>query len=276
VDGWRRRVLVGVLPPLVLLVALVAVWQGYVDTQHVSARVLPSPGRIAHEGWRHRDAIWRHTRATLKETAIGFAVSVVVATVLAVAMDFSALVRRSLYPLLVGSQSLPLVVLAPLMVIWFGFGLEPKVILVVLVTFFPITVGWVDGFASTDADVEDLLRSMGARRRDTFRHARFPSALPAFFSGLRIGITYSVVGAIFAEYAGARSGLGIYMLQQKNAFRVDLVMAAVVVTAAISVALFALVSVLQRVAIPWHSAARRAGPPGRAPTHPTAHPPLMR
>src|SRR5205823_4153916 len=128
-----------------------------------------------------------------------------------------------------------------------GFGLEPKVILVVMVTFFPVTVGWVDGFASTDRDVEDLLRSMGARRWATFRHARFPSALPAFFSGLRIAITYSVVGAIFAEYAGARWGLGIYMLQQKNAFRVDLVMAAVVVTAVISVALFALVSVLQRL-----------------------------
>jgi ABC-type nitrate/sulfonate/bicarbonate transport system permease component len=251
------RALARTAPPLLVVAALVALWQVYVQTQHVRPTVLPSPSRVLREGWRDRDAIWTHTRATLQETFLGFGTSLLIATALAVAMDFSRIVRRSVYPLLVGSQTLPIVVLAPLMVVWFGFGLRPKIILVVLVTFFPVTVGWVDGFASTDADTADLVRSMGAGRWQLFRYVRFPSALPSFFSGLRIGITYAVVGAVFAEYAGAFHGLGIYMQLQKNSARVDLVLAAVIVTAVISVALFGLVSVVQRVAIPWHRRARR-------------------
>jgi ABC-type nitrate/sulfonate/bicarbonate transport system permease component len=219
--------------------------------------VLPSPSRVVREGWRFRDIIWGHTKVTVKETAVGFSLSVLIATAFAVAMDFSQAVRRSLYPLLVGSQTLPIVVLAPLMITWFGFGLKPKIILVVLITFFPVTVGWVDGFRSTEGDAMNLLRSMGANSWKVFRYVRFPSALPSFFSGLRIAITYSVVGAIFAEYAGAKDGLGIYMQLQKNAFRTDLVLAAVVVSALISVALFGLVSVIQRLVIPWFAASRR-------------------
>jgi ABC-type nitrate/sulfonate/bicarbonate transport system permease component len=257
---WTRRVAVGigrVLPPLLLLAALVATWQIYVDTQHVRVTRLPSPGRVVSSGWEQRDIIWRHTKVTVKETASGFSMSVLFATVIAIAMDFSQTVRRSLYPLLVGSQTLPIVVLAPLMITWFGFGLKPKIILVVLVTFFPVTVGWVDGFRAAEGDAMNLLRSMGAGRWKVFRYVRFPSALPSFFSGLRIAITYSVVGAIFAEYAGAIDGLGIYMQLQKNAFRTDLVLAAVVVSAVISIALFMLVSVIQHFAIPWYGASRR-------------------
>ena len=120
-----------------------------------------------------------------------------------------------------------------------------------------MTVGWVDGFRSSEGDAMNLLRSMGASRWKVFRYVRFPTALPSFFSGLRIAITYAVVGAIFAEYAGAKKGLGIYMQLSKNSFRIDLVIAAVVVTALISVALFGLVSLIQRLSIPWYAASRR-------------------
>jgi ABC-type nitrate/sulfonate/bicarbonate transport system permease component len=255
-----KGLLVGVgrlLPPVLLLAALVALWQVYVDTQDVRPTTLPSPSRVVREGWRYHDIIWGHTKVTMKETAIGFSISVAIATTLAVAMDFSHTVRRSLYPLLVGSQTLPIIVLAPLMITWFGFGLKPKIILVVLITFFPVTVGWVDGFRSTEGDAMNLLRSMGAGRWKVFRYVRFPSALPQFFSGLRIAVTYSVVGAIFAEYVGAIDGLGIYMQLQRNSRRVDLVLAAVIVTSVISIALFLLVSVIQRFAIPWYGASRR-------------------
>jgi ABC-type nitrate/sulfonate/bicarbonate transport system permease component len=252
------------LPPLLLIAALVAIWQIYCEVNDVRPTTLPTPSRVVSQGWKFHDIIWGHTKTTLKETVIGFAISVLVATAFAVAMDFSQVVRRSLYPLLVGSQTIPIIVLAPLMITWFGFGLKPKIILVVLITFFPVTVGWVDGFRSTEADAMSLLGSMGAKRWKVFRYVRFPSALPSFFSGLRIAITYSVVGAIFAEYAGASSGLGIYMQLQHNAFRTDLVLAAVVVSALLSVALFMLVSVIQRFAIPWHGASRRQNAPTEA------------
>jgi ABC-type nitrate/sulfonate/bicarbonate transport system permease component len=251
---WRAVKLLA--PPLALVAVLVAFWQWYVVANDVRPSTLPSPGRVVREGWRFRGDLWDNTLTTLAETSIGFSLSVVIGVVFAVAIDFSRTVRRALYPLLVASQTLPIIAIAPLMIIWFGFGLMPKVIVVILVTFFPITVALSDGFRSTDAEAMDLLGSMGANRWDVFRYVRLPSALPAFFSGLRIAITYAVVGAVVAEYVGAKKGLGIYMQLQKNSFRTDLVLAAVLVTALLSVSLFLLVAAVQRLAIPWYAASR--------------------
>ena len=245
------------LPPLLLVGTLVAVWQWYVVANDVRPTTLPSPGRVVRQGWQFRSLIWENTVPTLKETFVGFTVSVVIASVFAVVIDFSRPVRRALYPVLVASQTLPIIAIAPLMIIWFGFGLLPKIIVVVLVTFFPITIGLIDGFRSTEAEAMNLLGSMGANRYQIFRYVRLPSAMPLFFSGLRIGITYAVVGAVFAEYVGAKKGLGIFMLLQKNSFRTDLVLAAVFVTALVSVTLFTFVSVIQRLAIPWYAASRK-------------------
>ncbi len=245
------------LAPSILFVAvLIAFWQWYVDANDIRPSTLPSPGRVLSEGWRFRDQLWDNAKPTLKETFFGFSLSVLIGSLFAVAIDFSSIVRRALYPVLVGSQTLPIIAIAPLMIIWFGFGLTPKIIVVVLVTFFPITVALSDGFKSAESEAMDLLGSMGASRWQVFRYVRLPSALPLFFSGLRISITYAVVGAVFAEYVGAKKGLGIFMLLQKNSFRTDLVLAAVVVTALVSVSLFMMVSVLQRLFIPWYSAAR--------------------
>jgi ABC-type nitrate/sulfonate/bicarbonate transport system permease component len=178
---------------------------------------------------------------------------------LALAIDFSLFMRRALMPVLIGSQTLPIIAIAPLMIIWFGFGLMPKVLVIALVTFFPITIALIEGFASTERETTNLLRSMGAGRWKQFRYARLPSALPFFFAGLRIAITYAVVGAIFSEYVGAKQGLGIYMNLQKNSFRTDLVLAAVLVTAFVSIGLFLLTYVIERLAIPWYAKARRQG-----------------
>jgi ABC-type nitrate/sulfonate/bicarbonate transport system permease component len=238
--------------------ALVGIWELYVGLSDIRPTVLPPPTRVFREGWEFRGLLWENTKPTLQETAIGFSVSAAVATLFAVLIDFSLTVRRVLYPVLVATQTIPLVVLAPLMIIWFGFGLTPKIILVALITFFPITVGWVDGFASAEREATDLLRSMGANRWQIFLKVRLPGALPRFFSGLRIAIVYSVIGAVFAEYAGARNGLGIFILQQQNAFRTDLVLAAVLVVSAISVILFVLTYVAERLLIPWYFATRRA------------------
>ncbi len=254
----RRRLAANVIPALIAAGLLFGAWWLYVDLSGIRPAVLPSPDRVFREGWEFRDLLWKNTKPTLQETAIGFSVSLAVSTTFAVLIDFSMLVRRALYPVLVATQTVPLIVLAPLMIIWFGFGLTPKIILVALITFFPITVGWVDGFASSEREASNLLQSMGASRWQIFRKVRLPSALPSFFSGLRIAIVYSVIGAIFAEYAGARNGLGIFILQQQSAFRVDLVIAAVFVIIAVSVFLFTLTYLVQRLTIPWYFATRRA------------------
>jgi len=247
-----RRVLSAATPPLVVVALGLAAWQWFVTANDVRPQVLPSPLRVVAQGWAFREQIWANTVPTLQVTAVGFAVSLVVGWVLAVAIDFSPWLRRALTPLLVASQTLPIIAIAPLLIIWFGFGLLPKVVVIALVTFFPIVVGLVEGFARTDRQATNLLRSMGASRWDQFRYVRLPGALPSFFTALRIGITYAVTGAIFAEYVGATAGLGIFMNLQKNSFRTDLVLAAVVVTALVSVALFALTHLVERLVIAWH------------------------
>ena len=246
------------LPALLLAAVILVAWESYVRAAEVRPQVLPAPSRVLTEGWAFRDLIWSHVVPTLGETAIGFSLAILVGTAAAVGIDFSLTVRRALYPVLVASQAIPVVAVAPLLVLWFGFGIVPKALVVALVTFFPITVGWVDGFAATERAASNLLRSMGASRWQVFRLVRVPGALPSFFSGLRIAITYAVVGAIFAEYVGAKRGLGIFMQLQQNAFRTDLVMAAVAVTAVISVALFLATYAVERASIPWHAAARAA------------------
>ncbi|WP_300009174.1 ABC transporter permease [Pseudonocardia sp.] len=236
---------------MLLVVAGLLAWQVGVDASGVRPQVLPSPLRVLEQGWAYREAIWSNTVPTLQATAVGFTVSLALAWAIAVAVDFSPWLRRALTPLLVASQTLPIIAIAPLLIIWFGFGLAPKVVVIALVTFFPIAVGLIEGFGSTPREATDLLRSMGASRLAQFRYVRLPGAMPSFFTALRIGITYAVTGAIFAEYVGATAGLGIFMSVQKNSFRTDLVLAAVIVTALVSVALFGLTYLVQRAVAPW-------------------------
>jgi ABC-type nitrate/sulfonate/bicarbonate transport system permease component len=254
----RTRAL-AVLPPLAIVALLLAIWQLYSNLSDIGNDVLPPPTRVLSVTWENRADLWANTLPTLRATLLGFALSLAVGLVLAVLVDASAALRRALMPLLVVSQTLPIVAIAPLMVLWFGFDLTPKVLLVALVTFFPITVALAEGFAASEPETEALLRSMGAGRVRVFRSVRFPTSLPFFFAGLRIAITYAVVAAIFAEYAGATEGLGIYMQNAKNSFRTDLVLAAVLVSALLTLSLFALTYALERIAIPWYRLSRQSG-----------------
>lgn len=246
-----RRLSQAVLPPVGAFLALILVWQAVASAGLMPADVLPSPARIATAGSAEGEALLRNAVPTLVATVVGFALSVSVAFLVATLLDFSAPLRRAVLPLLVVSQTLPMIALAPLVVLWFGFGLLPKVLLVAFVTFFPMVVGLLRGFGSADPDAEHLLRSMGAGRATVFRMIRLPAAGPSFFSALRISITYAVVGAIFAEYAGAVAGLGVYMQSAKNVFRTDLVLAAVVVSSLVTLLLYAVVTLVERAALPW-------------------------
>jgi len=244
-------------PGLLFPLGLLVFWQLYCSWASVDPTVLPTPTRIVSSLFDQRQIAWENTWQTLKETGIGFVVSVVVALAIAIAMDQMAWLRRALYPTLIASQTIPVVAIAPLMIIWFGFGLLPKVLLIVLVTFFPIVVALLDGFAATEREAMDLLQTMGASRLQSFRLVRFPGALPHMFTGLRISATYAVLAAIFAEYVGAYQGLGIWMSESKSAFRTDLVFGAIGICALVSVTLFMLIAVLARVVMPWYYAARR-------------------
>jgi ABC-type nitrate/sulfonate/bicarbonate transport system permease component len=229
----------------------------YAQTAGAGSFVLPAPTRILSALWDQRDAAVHHTLVTLGETVVGFGSSLVLALAAAVLMDLVPALRRALYPLLVGSQAVPILVVAPILVLWFGFGLLPKAIVIVLLTFFPMVVGLLDGFAGVEPEAADLLRTYGATERQALTKLRFPAALPSFFTGLRIATTYAVLGAVYAEYVGAFDGLGIWILTSQKSFRIDLVFGAVLIVLVISVILFALVGRLERAIVPWAVEARR-------------------
>jgi len=251
----KLRWVAGYGPAFVLAVALLAFWELYVRSGQVNPAVLPSPTAIIQALIDNWDVISVHTLQTLLETVLGMAAATLLGLLLAVLLDISSWTRRAIYPLLVTSQTIPMIALAPLLLIWFGFDLGPKVIVVTLYCFFPIAVACADGLASADPELMKLLRSMRASRWQALWLVRLPGAMPAFFSGLRIAATYSVTGAIFGEYVGAYQGLGIYMQTSANSHAIILVFAAILVTAVLSLLLFGLVSLIERIALPWYHAA---------------------
>jgi ABC-type nitrate/sulfonate/bicarbonate transport system permease component len=245
------------LPSLAVLGLLVVAWEAAARLLTIDPVVLPAPSRILSALWDARGAATGHALTTLAETLAGFSISVVFAIGTALLMDSIGWVRRAIYPLLVASQTVPIVAVAPLLIIWFGLGLTPKIVVVVLVTFFPVTVALLDGLAGTSRDATLLLQAMGASRRQVLLKLRLPGALPSLFTGLRIAVTYAVIGAIFGEQVGAVNGLGIWIILSKNLFRTDLVFGAILVTASLTLALWLLVGLVERLTIPWYRESRR-------------------
>lgn len=253
-----RRLTRDVLPPTILIALCIMAWWAYARIARLSAFILPTPVDVINALYRTREALISAVGITLLETAIGLVIALLLAIVIAAAMDTSPILRRALYPLLIASQTVQILAIAPLLIIWFKFGLTPKVIIVVLVCFFPMSVSTFDGLTSADPDYIALLRSMGASRSQIWRIVRLPAALPAFFSGLRVAVTYSIVGATIAEWVGGEGGLGLYMLRSKNALATDQVFAGMLITTLLSIALFVLVSLIERAALPWYYSAQRA------------------
>jgi NitT/TauT family transport system permease protein len=246
------RRLAGYGPALVLVVALLALWELYVRKSNVSVQVLPSPIAIIQALINNWSIIYDNTLQTLLETVLGLTIAAFLGVLLAITLDISSWMRRAVYPLLITSQTIPIIALAPLLLIWIGYDIRPKLIVVTLYCFFPIAVATVDGLASAEPELIKLLHSMRATRWQTLRLVRLPGAMPAFFSGLRIAAAYSVIGAIFGEYVGAEKGLGIYMQKAANSFATINVFAAILVTTILSLLLFGLVSLIERIALPWY------------------------
>lgn len=251
--GWLQEI----APPVLLISGLVVLWHLLATQTGLSAFILPSPAQVVEAGWETRDLLGAAIGTTMLETAIGLGISLVLGIMLAAAIDLSTFLRRALYPILVASQTVQILAIAPLLIIWFGFGLLPKILIVVLVSFFPLAVSTADGLASTDPDLIALLRSMGATRGQIWRMVRLPAAMPSFFSGLRVAVTYSVVGATIGEWVGGSAGLGLYLLRSKNALQTDQVFVAMLITTLLSIGLFALVWLIERAALPWYYSAAR-------------------
>lgn len=254
---WTGRAGREYLPAVVLLVALVLFWEGWVAAFDTKPYVLPAPSRIWDAFWDTKGLLPPHIRTTMTEAVAGLAFGAGVGVVMAVLIASVPLVRRVLYPLLIVSQTIPMVVLAPLLIIWFGFGLTPKIVVVALIGFFPIVVATADALMRADPEMVGLVRSMGANRLQVLRHVLIPAATPAFFSGLQIAAAYAVTGAVIGEWVGASSGLGLFITRSQTSFRVDQVFVAVIIVALTSLALFAAVHLAGRAASPWMYAHQR-------------------
>jgi ABC-type nitrate/sulfonate/bicarbonate transport system permease component len=258
-NAAARRLLRIAWPPALVFAVIVLAWDLVANAVHASLS-LPGPWYVLTNTWRDRVDLTAAMWVTTEEALLGISVAIVCGVALAIAVDWSRAVRRSIYPLMVLSQTIPLIALAPLVVIWFGFGPAPKVALVALFTFFAVAVGTIQGLASADGDTMSLLRTMGASRAQILWRVRLPSALPQFFTGLKVGVTFSYVAAIFAEYVGSTQGLGYYMNAANAYFNTDLVFGAVIVSALLTLTLFGIVSALERAVIRWrppaHASAR--------------------
>jgi ABC-type nitrate/sulfonate/bicarbonate transport system permease component len=252
---WRsvRRVVL----PAVLIAVLIGAWQiaastgAIADTLNLEPTLVPSPAEVGNALWQNRSVLWENSWVTLREILLGIAAGVLAGIALAVAMRFSDLLRDAVFPLTVALQAVPVVVLAPILVIWFNYGIWPKVIIVAIACFFPIVVSTLDGLRSVDPEAAKMMRTLDASRWAIFRRVEAPTALPSFFSGAKIAVAIAPVVALFAELAGANSGLMLLITQANNSFREALVFAAVTVLAVIGVLLVGLTALAQRLIVHW-------------------------
>jgi putative hydroxymethylpyrimidine transport system permease protein len=251
-DGWRAAV---------LLAALLGVWELYVDSGGANSVILPAPHAIATSLYDDRGLLWSNFLVTAEEILLGLAVAAIGALLIASAMHFFITVRRASLPLLIASQTIPVPMLAPVLILWLGFGLLPKVIVVALVSFFSIVVTTLAAFASVDPDLIKLMRTFDASRWRTFRHVELPAALPGVFTGAKIAVVVAVIGAVFAEWSGANAGLGYLFEESIPQLLTARAFATVVILSVFAIALFALLTLAERLTLPW--AHRPIGEPTR-------------
>jgi putative hydroxymethylpyrimidine transport system permease protein len=235
-----------------VLIGIVVIWQIATSVFAIPEFILPAPSQILSTlvvDWE--EPLASATFVTLQEVIIGFIVALITALVIATALHMSATARRAVYPLLIGSQTIPIVVIGPILAIIFGYTILPKVILVTLICFFPIVVTTIDGLASVDPQLTRMMRTLYGTRWSIFRRIEFPAALPAMFSGIRVAATYAAIGAVFGEYAGSTDGLGYVMILATPMLQTSLVFAAIVLLSLISICLFLLVTLAERILVPW-------------------------
>lgn len=239
------------------VIVLIVLWQAVCSLGIVDSFMLPSPVSVISALISELPVLAQHSIVTLAEAFIGLLCGITLGFVIAVLMDRFEPLYRAFYPLIVITQTVPTVAIAPLLVLWFGYEMMPKIILITVTTFFPIAVGLLEGFRSSDKDSVNLLRAMGAGENHIFRHIKLPGALPQFFSGLRISASYAVVGAVISEWLGGFSGLGVYMTRVKKAYSFDKMFAVIILISVISLLLMKLVDLIHKKATPWERSQKK-------------------
>ena len=240
-----------VVAGLLLAWELAARWDVLADLLSIEPFLVPAPTDVAESLWEDRSLLADDAWVTLREVVLGFLLALVAGVGLAILIHLSETSRRALYPLMVASQTIPIVVLAPVLVVWFGFGIVPKLLIIALICFFPITVNAYDGLRSVDPELLKMMRTLGANRLQSLRRAELPWALPFIFSGAKIAIAVAVIGAVFGEWAGSDSGLGHLILVSSGELSTSLTFAAIAVLSGIAICLFGLLALLERRVFTW-------------------------
>lgn len=239
------------LIPLLFILVLLAVWEGAVRIFQIPLYVLPSPVQVVKTLFAESGTLAGHAAVTVMEAAAGIAISFLLAVFLGIFMDCFPLLRQGIYPILVVTQTVPMIVLAPILIIYLGFGIAPKILTVVLMCFFPIAVSFSDGLAQVDEEYVHLVRSYGAGPLNLYRLVKIPAAVPPLLSGLKVAATYSISGAVVGEWIGAQKGLGYYLLRVKNGYMLDKVFACVLIIIFLSLCMNGVIRLCQYRAMPY-------------------------
>jgi len=237
--------------PFIPIAVLLLIWQLLSGSGIVPPYMLPSPLRVMKVFIEDFPLLMKHLSFTLFEAMAGLFIAVLTAFVLAVIMDVNRFFKQSITPILLFTQTMPVIAIAPLLILWMGYGLAPKITLVFLTCFFPVTIGLLGAFASADNDALRLLQSMGAKKWQLYRYIKIPQAMPAFFSGLKIAASYSIIGAVVAEWLGGDAGLGVYMIRVRRSYSFDKMFAAIILVSVLSLILIKVVTLIERKSMPW-------------------------
>lgn len=237
--------------PVIFILALLVVWEAAVRILQIPLYVLPSPVQVIKTLAAEAGTLWGHALITTMEALAGIAIALVLALVLGVAMDRFPIVRQGLYPILVVTQTVPMIVLAPILIIYMGFGVAPKILTVVLMCFFPVAVSFSDGLSQVDEEYVHLVRSYGTGKWGAYRLVKIPAAIPSLLSGLKVAATYSISGAVVGEWIGSQKGLGYYLLRVKNGYMLDKVFACVLVIIFLSLCMNGIIRLYSYLALPY-------------------------
>ncbi|GAB6168069.1 ABC transporter permease [Clostridium carnis] len=239
--------------PIIFVLILLILWEGIVSFGGIEKYIMPAPSDVAKTLVKDFKIMTPHILITLYEGVVGFLIAIIAALILAIIMDMVPIIKKAVYPVLVISQTVPIVALAPLFIIWFGFGTLPKVLVVILVCFFPIVISISDGLEGVDKDLINHFKLMGASKVKRFIHLKLPYGMINFFSGMRIAATYSIMGAVIGEWLGGEKGLGVYMTRARSAYALDKMFAAIVVIVIMSMSIFFIVGLIEKAFTPWNN-----------------------
>lgn len=249
----KNKTILDISLPIIFTVSLLILWELIIKVWEIEKYIMPAPSDIAKSLFENFGAMMPHIMATLFESIVGFVIAVLLALILAIIMDLLPMVKKAIYPVFIISQTVPIIALAPLFIIWFGFGVLPKIIVVVIVCFFPIVISISDGLENVDKDLINHFKLMGASKLKRFFHLKLPYGIISFFSGLKIAATYSIMGAVIGEWLGGDKGLGVYMTRARSTYALDKMFAAIVVIVLMSMIIFYIIGKLEKVFTPWEN-----------------------